>query len=163
MQFVVFHSCSTLTWAWILFQLKHCKTFPLLPNPFTLCLLFHTPPLLVTPSLQPLPSPLLSSASCLSSAPCPTLSHSPGVLALPCLSDVVVFLNSRRDCRAPTIQFSLTCGAWACPWWSWRSAATPSPHQTPGSWRPFLDVPSWTGQRENLTPTWLDPDHRAGL
>ena len=40
---------------------------------------------------------------------------------------------SQSVCRAPTTRFSQTSGAWACHWWRWPSAASPSLPLMPGS------------------------------
>lgn len=103
-----------------------------------------------------LPLPLFpSSTSCAFPFP-------PWLLGSTCLSDMdCLFRNSRRDCRALTTLFSPTCGAWGCPWWSWPSADTPSPHRTPKSWKASSAGRFWTGRRGRRTPTCRGPDHRA--
>lgn len=79
-----------------------------------------------------------------------------------CPSDMgCLFYNSRRDCRALTTVFSLTCGAWGCPSWSWQSADTPSPHRTLKSWKASSDGLLWMGPKGRVTPTCRGPDHRA--
>lgn len=92
---------------------------------------------------------------------CPAL-FPPRHLGSTCLSDMdCLFSNSRRDCRALTTLFSLTCGAWGCPSWSWPSADTPSPHQKLKSWKASSDGRLWMGPRGRLTLTCRGPDHRA--
>lgn len=59
--------------------------------------------------------------------------------------------DSQSGCKVLTTPCSQTSGAWACPWWSCPSEGTPSPHQMPRSWKPYLAGPWSMGRKESHT------------
>lgn len=115
-----------------------------------------------SPALLAILPPTFSPSAIIPSSTSCAFPFPPWHLGSTCLSDTDCLLrNSRRDCRALTTLFSLTCGAWGCPWWSWPSADTPSPHRTPKSWKASSAGRLWMGRRGRLTPTCRGPGHRA--